>query len=75
MAEIIYSEPGIMVLDNDKILLIRCPKCHRENWALEVYSGRCAWCGHNAHEDEGLKKRMFEKTLKDNRKTLTRLKD
>lgn len=27
------------------ILLIRCPRCGRENWAVSVYSGICAWCG------------------------------
>ena len=75
MAETIYSEPGIEVLDNDKILLNRCPKCHRENWALEVISGRCAWGGYNAHEDQELKDRMFNQTLKDNRDVLNRLKD
>ena len=75
MAEVIYSEPGIEVLDNDKILLICCPKCHRENWALEVISGRCAWCGYNGHEDKELIDRMFNQTLKDNRYVLNRLKD
>ena len=75
MAKTIYSEPGIEILDNDKILLIRCPKCHRENWALEVISGRCAWCGYNAHEDKELMDRMFNKILKDNRDVLNRLKD
>ena len=75
MAETIYSEPGIEVLDNDKILLIRCPKCHRENWALEVISGRCAWCGYNAYEDQELMDRMFNKILEDNRDVLNRLKD
>lgn len=27
------------------ILLIRCPKCEKENWAPQVASGICAWCG------------------------------
>ena len=75
MAKTIYSEPGIEILDNDKILLIRCPKCHRENWALEVISGRCAWCGYNAYEDQELMDRMFNQTLKENRDVLNRLKD
>ena len=75
MADTVYSEPGIEVLDNDKILLIRCPKCHRENWALEVISGRCAWCCYNAHEDKELKARMFDQKIKDNRDVLNRLKD
>ena len=75
MAKTIYSEPGIEVLDNDKILLIRCPKCHRENWAPEVISGRCAWCGYNAYMDNEFINRMFNKTLFDNRDVLKRLKD
>ena len=26
-------------------LLIRCPKCKRENYAIAVASGTCVWCG------------------------------
>lgn len=36
--------------DTNDLLLIRCPKCGRENWALQVASGICAWCGYDAHE-------------------------
>ena len=25
-------------------------KCGRENWALQVASGTCAWCGYDGHE-------------------------
>ena len=75
MERTIYSEPGIEVLEDDRILLIRCPKCHRENWALEVISGRCAWCGYNAYRDKEFIDRMFNKTLFNNRDTLNRLKD
>lgn len=31
--------------ETDDILLIRCPKCGRENYALAVADGVCCWCG------------------------------
>jgi len=34
--------------ENNTILLIRCPKCGKENYALNVASGICTWCGFNA---------------------------
>lgn len=37
--------------EDNTILLIRCPKCGLENWAPNVISGTCAWCGHNGEED------------------------
>lgn len=40
---------------NGKTYLVRCPKCERENYAMSVSSGICAWCGYNAnkeHNDE-----------------------
>lgn len=27
-----------------QLYLTRCPKCERENWAMAVASGQCAWC-------------------------------
>lgn len=36
--------------DTDDLLLIKCPKCGRENWAPRVATGTCAWCGYDAHE-------------------------
>lgn len=58
MSNVVYSEKGIEVLDDGKILLMRCPKCNRENYALNVIDGICTWCGYNAHKDEELKARM-----------------
>lgn len=26
--------------------ILRCPKCHEENYAPAVATGMCAWCGH-----------------------------
>ena len=36
--------------ESGTLLLIRCPKCGRENWAPQVASGTCAWCGYDGHE-------------------------
>jgi len=33
-------------------LLIRCPKCKRENYALNVASGICTWCGYDVNKKE-----------------------
>ena len=41
--------PGVE-LDDDALLLIRCPKCGRENWAPQIATGTCCWCGYDAHE-------------------------
>lgn len=45
-----YQKPkilasGVELYPDGTVLLIRCPKCGRENWALSVYGGICAWCG------------------------------
>jgi len=40
---------GVELWD-EALLLIRCPKCGRENWALHVATGTCAWCGYDARE-------------------------
>lgn len=37
---------------NGKKYLVRCPRCERENWALSVSSGRCAWCGYDANNSQ-----------------------
>ncbi len=37
---------------NGKTYLVRCPKCKRENYAMSVSSGICAWCGYNANEEK-----------------------
>lgn len=31
--------------DTDDILMIRCPKCGKENYAPNVIRGICTWCG------------------------------
>lgn len=32
------------------LLLITCPKCGRENYAPQVASGICSWCGFDGRE-------------------------
>lgn len=33
--------------ETNTLLLIICPQCGRENWAPQVASGTCVWCGFN----------------------------
>jgi len=40
---------GVELWEN-ALLLIRCPKCGKENWAPHVASGTCIWCGYDARE-------------------------
>ena len=44
---------GVWIEDGE-VFLVRCPKCGRENYALNVTLGICTWCGYNAneHKDE-----------------------
>ena len=43
--------PGVEFYPEDgTILMIKCPECGRENWALQVASGICAWCGFDGKE-------------------------
>ena len=34
----------------DRICLMRCPKCGRENYAMNVTTGVCTWCGFDANK-------------------------
>lgn len=44
----IYLAQGVEYYpDTDNILLIKCPKCGKENYALAVTDGICCWCGFN----------------------------
>lgn len=36
--------------EDDTLLLIRCPRCGAENYALAVASGVCVWCGFEGRE-------------------------
>ena len=46
--KVVYLDKGVEYYpEDDSILLLRCPKCGRENYALAAYSGICCWCGFN----------------------------
>ena len=30
--------------DRQRLGLVRCPECEKENYALAVSSGQCGWC-------------------------------
>ena len=32
---------------NKIICMIKCFECGKENWAMAVATGQCAWCGYN----------------------------
>ena len=36
---------------NGKTYLVRCPKCGKENYAMAVSSGVCAFCGYDANKE------------------------
>lgn len=48
-----YGE-GYVIEDeeNGTLGLERCPECKKENYALNVFSGICTWCGFNANGDD-----------------------
>lgn len=41
--------------------LVRCPKCKRENYAMAVSSGVCAWCGYSPDEGAMTEERARKK--------------
>lgn len=41
--------------ENGKLYLIRCPECKRENYAMNVSSGICAWCGFDGNANNNNK--------------------
>jgi hypothetical protein len=43
---------GILTL-KDKIYLLKCPACHKENCAINVSSGICTWCPFDANYKKG----------------------
>jgi len=51
MNKVQHLSPGVEYYPEDKtLLLLTCPKCGRENYALNVARGICTWCGYNANE-------------------------
>lgn len=39
-------------LDCDRRALVRCEECDKENYAMNVLSGICTWCGYNINEEK-----------------------
>jgi hypothetical protein len=53
--------PRYGFVSNDKIYLTRCPKCFLENYAMNVSSGLCTWCGYDGNKDEEKLLNVIEK--------------
>lgn len=49
MTKVQYLAEGVEYWkDEDTLLLLRCPKCHKENYAPNIAKGICTWCGFDA---------------------------
>lgn len=44
--------PRYGFISNDRLYLTRYPKCKLENYALNVSTSICAWCGYDGNKDE-----------------------
>lgn len=54
----IYEAKGNGYIDKqDKICMIRCFECGKENYAMNVSSGFCTWCGYNPNSESEKSKR------------------
>jgi hypothetical protein len=45
-----YEIINFKLKDSDKKALVRFPECQRENYAMNVLSGICTWCGFDINE-------------------------
>jgi ribosomal protein L37E len=41
---------GYIFEEDGKTYLVRCPECKQENYAMNVSTGICTWCGYDANE-------------------------
>ena len=48
----VFDDDYFYKKDNGKLGMIRCPKCGKENYALMVSTGICAWCGYDVNEEK-----------------------
>jgi len=54
-----------------RLFMVRCPKCHMENWLPAVATGHCAWCGYKATEkDLKTKKELKNVKMRNRNRTL-----
>ncbi len=53
----IIQGAGVGYKDEDgTICMIRCFKCGRENYAISVSTGKCAFCGYDPNKEQDEKK-------------------
>ncbi len=43
---------GFACKDEKGLALTRCPECHKENYAMNVLTGICTWCGFDVNAEE-----------------------
>ena len=43
---------SVVFKEGEQLFLVYCPKCHAENYAMNVAAGVCAWCGYVAKEED-----------------------
>ena len=41
---------GYQGKDDKRLLILRCPICHKENYAMAIASGKCCWCSFDANK-------------------------
>ncbi len=46
------NKSSVFKSDDGRIFLVRCPECEEENYAMNVASGVCTWCGYKATEGD-----------------------
>jgi transcription initiation factor TFIIIB Brf1 subunit/transcription initiation factor TFIIB len=55
-----------------KIAMEYCPNCERENYAMAVMSGECAWCGYVAKQSDVNKKWIWNHSYEESTKNRPR---
>lgn len=45
-----FKGHGFIGHDDKAIGLTKCPMCGKENYAMSVIDGVCAWCGFSVHD-------------------------
>lgn len=59
MEPTIIKGAGIGYKDAGTICMIRCFRCGRENYAVAVPTGKCAFCGHDANKEAKDEKKVM----------------
>lgn len=47
-----YVGHGYQSKKDGKLFIERCPMCEKENYAINIPTGTCAWCGYDANHKE-----------------------